>query len=53
MNWNDVIEIWEFVAAITIKESNDNYLVTEMLTRIEELQRDLKVFSDRFSTSKN
>jgi len=48
MNWNDVVEIWEFVAALTLQESTDNYLITDMLTRIEELQDDLKVFSDRY-----
>ena len=53
MYWKDVIEIWEFVAAISVNESSENYLIEDMMRTIENLQDDLKRFSDRFSMRKN
>ena len=38
MNWNDVVEIWEFVAAITLLESTDNCLIAKTLNPGAQLQ---------------
>jgi len=48
MNWNEIIEIWEFTAAVTQEESSGEDAFTEMLSRIRNLQDDLKEFSQRF-----
>ena len=49
MHWSEVLEVWKFVAAISMNESNSDDAISEMMKRIEGLQNDLRKFSSKFS----
>ena len=53
MALHEIIEVWEFVAAITFQESSENYFANEVLNRVRELQDELKILSGQIVRNAN
>jgi len=41
MSLVEIIEVWEFVAAISFQKASDNYFANDMLSKVKELQEEI------------
>ncbi len=46
MHLRDILEVWEFVAAISFRESSDNYYADHVLKKVKELQTEIQKLAE-------
>lgn len=48
IEWKEVIEVWKFVAAVTMDESDNHNEISDMLVKMKQLQQEITDFTKKF-----